>query len=40
MAAIQREEEKVEFKPVRRVVIGHDPQGKAVALFDAALTAS
>jgi mannose-6-phosphate isomerase-like protein (cupin superfamily) len=24
----------VEFKPVRRVVIGHDPQGKAVALFD------
>ena len=24
----------MEFKPVRRVVIGHDPQGKAVALFD------
>jgi mannose-6-phosphate isomerase-like protein (cupin superfamily) len=24
----------VEFKPVRRVVIGHDSQGKAVALFD------
>jgi hypothetical protein len=24
----------VEFRPVRRVVIGHDSQGKAVALFD------
>ncbi len=24
----------MEFKSVRRVVIGHDPQGKAVALFD------
>ncbi len=24
----------MEFKPVRRVVIGHDLQGKAVALFD------
>jgi len=24
----------VEFKSVRRVVIGHDPRGKAVALFD------
>ena len=24
----------MEFKIVRRVVVGHDPQGKAVALFD------
>jgi hypothetical protein len=24
----------LEFKPVRRVVVGHDPQGKAVALID------
>lgn len=24
----------MEFRPVRRVVIGHDSQGKAVALFD------
>jgi mannose-6-phosphate isomerase-like protein (cupin superfamily) len=24
----------VEFKPVRRIVVGHDPRGKAVALFD------
>jgi len=24
----------VEFKAIRRVVVGHDPQGKAVALFD------
>jgi mannose-6-phosphate isomerase-like protein (cupin superfamily) len=24
----------VEFKSIRRVVVGHDPQGKAVALFD------
>jgi mannose-6-phosphate isomerase-like protein (cupin superfamily) len=28
----------VEFKPVRRLVIGHDAQGKAVALADDALT--
>lgn len=26
----------MEFKPVRRVVVGHNPQGKAVALFDGA----
>jgi hypothetical protein len=31
------QEENVEFKPVRRLVIGHDAQGKAVALFDGAL---
>jgi mannose-6-phosphate isomerase-like protein (cupin superfamily) len=24
----------VEFKPVRRIVVGHDPRGKTVALFD------
>ena len=24
----------MELKPVRRVVVGHDPQGKAVAVFD------
>jgi mannose-6-phosphate isomerase-like protein (cupin superfamily) len=24
----------VEFKTIRRVVVGHDPQGKAIALFD------
>ena len=24
----------MEFKPVRRVVVGHDARGKAVALFD------
>jgi mannose-6-phosphate isomerase-like protein (cupin superfamily) len=24
----------VEFKSIRRVVVGHDPQGKAVAMFD------
>jgi mannose-6-phosphate isomerase-like protein (cupin superfamily) len=34
----ERQEENVEFKPVRRLVIGHDAQGKAVALSDAALT--
>jgi mannose-6-phosphate isomerase-like protein (cupin superfamily) len=28
----------VDFKPVRRLVIGHDAQGKAVALSDGALT--
>ena len=24
----------MEFKPIRRVVVGHDAQGKAVAVFD------
>ena len=24
----------MESKPIRRVVVGHDPQGKAVAVFD------
>ena len=24
----------MEFKSIRRVVVGHDPQGKAVAVFD------
>jgi len=28
----------VESKPVRRVIVGHDKQGKAVALFDAPAT--
>jgi Cupin domain len=28
----------VEFKPVRRIVIGHDQQGKAVALSDDSMT--
>jgi quercetin dioxygenase-like cupin family protein len=34
----ERQEENVDFKPVRRVVIGHDQHGKAVALSDGALT--
>jgi mannose-6-phosphate isomerase-like protein (cupin superfamily) len=29
MASIEQQEESVDFKPVRRVVVGHDPQGKA-----------
>jgi mannose-6-phosphate isomerase-like protein (cupin superfamily) len=28
----------MEFKSIRRVVVGHDQQGKAVAAFDAAVT--
>jgi quercetin dioxygenase-like cupin family protein len=34
LSAIKRQEKNVESKPTRRIVIGHDPDGKAVALFD------
>src|SRR3954454_22363681 len=31
-------ESKMNLKPTRRIVTGHDAQGKAVALFDASVT--
>jgi len=36
MAKIRQREGNVEFNPIRRVVIGHDAEGKAAALFDGA----
>jgi mannose-6-phosphate isomerase-like protein (cupin superfamily) len=36
MARVHQKEENVEFKPIRRVVVGHDAEGKSVALFDSA----
>jgi mannose-6-phosphate isomerase-like protein (cupin superfamily) len=34
MATVAQREGNVEFNPIRRVVVGHNAEGKAVALFD------
>jgi hypothetical protein len=36
MAEVRQREGKVEFNFIRRVVVGHNAEGKAVALFDRA----